>query len=140
MNKFINSYLSIIFEERFSDKKWKFDSIYNDFEIYFNFDHVKSRLKSRYGEEDIFTVILFLFHIIDYVIENKVFEKEKFNKSKKYGLIQGFTFYGSVSDVWICGVLQNDILEKKKRLYCSTLLDPTEHEHRDSDIQIRIDI
>lgn len=99
MKNFIGSYLSILFEEKFSNEKWKFNSNYNSFEIYFSLDHVKERLKNRYDDEDLFTVILFLIYIIDYVIENKIFKKEKFEKNKKYGYIQGFTFHGTVSDV-----------------------------------------
>ena len=141
MKDLIKQYLSIIHEIKYSNKKWRFDSVYNDFEIYFNLEHIKDRLDKRYETEDLLLVKKLILYIITYIIDNKIFEKEKFNFSKKFGYTQGFTFHSSITNFWICGSLQKDI-DNTKRIYCSTLLSPNEHEHqyRNADIFIEIDI
>lgn len=142
MKNLIKNYLDILTEEQFADNKWVYFNTYNNFEIYFNLKHVKDRLNTRYNKnEDLFIILLFLHYIIDYIFENNIFEnKNLFNKTIKHGLTQGFTFNGTKSNVWICGVIQKDLAENKNRLYCSTVLSPTAYKHRKKDIQIILDI
>ena len=141
MDIFKKVYYKIINEEKFKHSKWKFDTIYKDIEIYFNTEHIIYRLKIRDPDEDIDTYRLIIFYLIEYLIENKIYESKKLNnKSDKFGLTRGFTFHEIISNSWICGTLQNDIFEHKYRLYFSTILNPKEHSHSTRDIFIEFEI
>lgn len=141
MNKFENVYNEIIFEEKFSKLKWIYEFSYNDVEIFFNKEHVMDRLSTRDSKSDMDAYTLFLFYLIDFLIENKIYESKELKiKSEKYGLIRGFTFHEITSDSWICGVLQNDLNEKTYRLYFSTILSSDEHHHTIKDLFIEFEI
>lgn len=49
MNKFIQTYINVINEEKFKNSKWKFNRIYKNIEIYENYFHIENRLKLRYN-------------------------------------------------------------------------------------------
>jgi hypothetical protein len=61
---------------------------------------------------------LFKTHIINHFVENNHWLK----CSKKNPYQKGFTGYLTISNMWLSGIIQNDLDESTKRIYFSTFL------------------
>lgn len=141
MDKFNQLFNNIINETKFSNKKWKYDSDYDNVEIYFNLSHFNNRLKLRDPNTEFDIYKLFVYYIIDYLNDNNIFNSvEMKEKDVNQGLKRGFTFNGTISNVWISGVIQNDLNESKYRIYISTTLTSTNHTHSTRDLFIQLAI
>ena len=110
MKNFIDSYLDIINEAVFKNKKWKFVENYKDIIIFENYKHLKNRLKIRYKLE--FDIILewniFQRLIIDHLLSFSIWSK----CSKKSPFQKSWTCYLTESNIWISGMIQNDLEDK----------------------------
>lgn len=129
MNKFIQTYNSIILEESFKNKKWIEKGSYKDISIFENEKHLKERLKSRYEIEydDWMAWNYIKSQIIKHLIEIEAWLK----CSKKNPYQKGFTVHLTTSNMWLSGILQNDIDDKVQKIYFSTFLpeDPRFNHH-----------
>ena len=129
MNKFDDLYCSIISEAQCTNKKWIKKESIKDIQIFENFLHLKERLKERYKVE------LSTWHrwsILKTQITNKFIALDLWSKcSKKNPYQQGFTVYLTISNMWLSGIIQNDIEDGEKRIYFSTFLteEPTFNKH-----------
>ena len=129
MNKFDSLYCSIISEAQFTNKKWIKKESIKDIQIFENFLHLKGRLKERYKVE-LSTWRRWL--IFKTQITNKFIELNLWSKcSKKSPYQRGFTVHLTISNMWLSGILQNDIEDDEKRIYFSTFLpeEPTFNKH-----------
>lgn len=90
-----------------------------------NKTHLKERLKIRYSEDfDTWTEwTIFKNQIIKYLIDKNIWIK----CSKKNPYQKGFTVYLTVSNMWLSGILQNDLEDSEKRIYFSTFLPEKPH-------------
>ena len=132
---FDNLYYSIISEALFTNKKWIKKESIKDIQIFENFLHLQERLKARYKVE-LSTWRRWL--IIKTQIINKFIELDLWSKcSKKDPYQRGFTVHLTISNMWLSGIIQNDIEDGEKRIYFSTFLpeEPTSNKH-----DIKLDI
>ena len=112
MNKFDSLYCSIISEAQFTNKKWIKKESIKDIQIFENYLHLKNRLKERY-KIDLSTWCRWL--IIKTQITNKFIELDLWSKcSKKDSYQQGFTIHLTFSNMWLSGIIQNDLEDGKK--------------------------
>lgn len=133
MNKFDQVYQSIISEAKFGNKKWIEKEIIDDIQVFENYIHLKDRLKERYKIEfdDWIMWNLFKHNIIFKFIELNLWSK----CSKKDPYQRGFTIHLTISNMWLSGILQNDIEDDEKRIYFSTFL-PEEPSFNKYDIKL----
>jgi hypothetical protein len=135
MNKFDSLYCSIISEALFTNKKWIKKESIKDIQIFENFLHLQERLKERYKVE-LSTWRRWL--ILKTQITNKFIELDLWSKcSKKDPYQRGFTIYLTISNMWLSGIIQNDIEDGEKRIYFSTFL-PEEPTFNKYDIKLDI--
>ena len=135
MNKFDSLYCSIISEAQFTNKKWIKKESIKDIQIFENYLHLKNRLKERY-KIDLSTWCRWL--IIKTQITNKFIELDLWSKySKKDSYQQGFTIHLTFSNMWLSGIIQNDLEDGKKRIYFSTFL-PEKPKFNKYDIKLDI--
>ena len=135
MNKFDSLYCSIISEAQFTNKKWIRKESINEIKVFENFIHLQERLKERY-KVDLSTWRRWL--IIKTQITNKFIELDLWSKcSKKDSYQQGFTIHLTFSNMWLSGILQNDLEDGKKRIYFSTFL-PEKPKFNKYDIKLDI--
>ena len=133
MDKFDQVYQSIILEAKFGNKKWVEKELIKDIQIFENYSHLKDRLKERYIVDfDIWAP----WNFIKTQIVNKFLELDLWTKcSKKDPYQKGFTIHLTISNMWLSGIIQNDIEDKVKRIYFSTFL-PEEPSFNKHDIKI----
>ena len=133
MNKFDQVYQSIISEEQFRNKKWVEKESIKDIQIFENYLHLKDRLKERYLINfDIWVP----WNFIKSQITNKFIELDLWSKcSKKDPYQKGFTIHLTISNMWLSGILQNDLDDKVQRIYFSTFL-PEEPKFNKHDIKL----
>ena len=137
MNKFDQVYQSIISEAKFEDKKWIEKETINDIQVFENYLHLKNRLKERYK---INFEIWATWNFIKTQITNKFIELDLWTKcSKKDPYQRGFTLHLTFSNMWLSGILQNDLEDGKKRIYFSTFL-PEKPKFNKYDIKLDIDL
>ena len=135
MNKFDSLYCSIISEAQFTNKKWIRKESINEIKVFENFIHLQERLKERY-KVDLSTWRRWL--IIKTQIINKFIELDLWTKcSKKDPYQRGFTIHLTFSNMWLSGILQNDLEDGKKRIYFSTFL-PEKPKFNKYDIKLDI--
>lgn len=135
MNKFDSLYCSIISEAQFTNKKWIRKESINEINVFENFIHLQERLKERY-KVDLSTWRRWL--IIKTQITNKFIELDLWSKcSKKDPYQRGFTFHLTTSNMWLSGIIQNDLEDGKKRIYFSTFL-PEKPKFNKYDIKLDI--
>ena len=135
MNKFDSLYCSIISEAQFTNKKWIRKESIKDIKVFENFIHLQERLKERY-KVDLSTWRRWL--IIKTQIINKFIELDLWTKcSKKDPYQRGFTIHLTTSNMWLSGILQNDLENGKKRIYFSTFL-PEKPKFNKYDIKLDI--
>ena len=135
MNKFDQVYQSIISEAKFGDKKWIEKETINDIQVFENYLHLKNRLKERYK---INFEILATWNFIKTQITNKFIELDLWAKCSKKDLYQRrFTLHLTFSNMWLSGILQNDLEDGKKRIYFSTFL-PEKPKFNKYDIKLDI--
>ena len=135
MNKFDSLYCSIISEAQFTNKKWIRKESINEIKVFENFIHLQERLKERY-KVDLSTWRRWL--IIKTQITNKFIELNSWAKcSKKDPYQQGFTIHLTTSNMWLSGIIQNDLEDGKKRIYFSTFL-PEKPKFNKYDIKLDI--
>ena len=133
MKKFEAVYYSIINEERFKSSKWKIDGVIEGIEVIENKLHLAERLKVRY---DIKFEYWIEWKLIKKMIILNFIKYDLWSKcSKKVPYQKGFTVHLTVSNMWLSGVLQNDLDNKMKRIYFSTFL-PEEPTHNPHDIKL----
>lgn len=129
MNKFDQVYQSIISEAKFGSKKWIEKERIEDIQVFENYLHLKDRLKERYKTDlDIWVP----WNFIKLQITNKFIELDLWSKcAKKDPYQRGFTVHLTISNMWLSGIIQNDIEDVKKRIYFSTFLpeEPTFNKH-----------
>ena len=120
MNKFIETYLEIIEEGRFKNKKWKLDKVYKDVEILENYEHLKERLIERYKIEYASWISWknIKQSIIDHLLKIKAW---KYCKGKN-NYQRMFSVHLTTSDMWCGFIIHNDVEEKMKRIYFTTFL------------------
>jgi hypothetical protein len=129
MNKFDQVYQSIISEAQFTNKKWIKKESIKDIQIFENFLHLKERYKVELS-----TWRRWL--IIKTQITNKFIELDLWSKcSKKDPYQRGFTIHLTISNMWLSGIIQNDIEDDEKRIYFSTFL-PEEPSFNKFDIKL----
>lgn len=135
MNKFDQVYQSIISEAKFEDKKWIEKETIKDIQIFENYLHLKNRLKERYKIEfDDWAS----WNFIKTQITNKFIELDLWTKcSKKDPYQRGFTIHLTTSNMWLSGIIQNDLEDGKKRIYFSTFL-PEKPKFNKYDIKLDI--
>ena len=135
MDKFEQTYQSIISEAKFESKKWIEKNSIKEILVFENYLHLKERLKERYKIEfdDWIMWNLFKHNIVFKFIELDLWH----NCSKKSPYQRGFTIYLTISNMWLSGIIQNDLEDKVKRIYFSTFLpeEPTFNKH-----DIKLDI
>ena len=135
MNKFDSLYCSIISEAQFTNKKWIKKESIKDIQIFENYLHLKNRLKERY-KIDLSTWCRWL--IIKTQITNKFIELDLWSKcSKKDSYQQGFTIHLTFSNMWLSGIIQNDLEDGKKRICFSTFL-PEKPKFNKYDIKLNL--
>ena len=135
MNKFDSLYCSIISEAQFTNKKWIRKESINEIKVFENFIHLQERLKERY-KVDLSTWRRWL--IIKTQIINKLIKLNSWAKcSKKDSYQRGFTIHLTTSNMWLSGILQNDLEDGKKRIYFSTFL-PEKPKFNKYDIKLDI--
>ena len=137
-NNFNKVYLNILNEAKLKSKKWKYFNIFKDVEEYINEKHIIKRYSNRYGEisEDLNEIKIIFHSIIDEFLVRNSFIKE----IKRKDHLQGFTVHLLKSDIWISGMIQNDIDESKYRVYLSTFLPPEDTTFNRYDIRFDLDI
>ena len=125
MDKFTNTYLDIINEAKLKNKKWKRRTTFNDIEVFENQPHLKERLFKRYGIDEEKWIYWFIIktQIIKYLIKDNAWLK----CSKKTSYQKGFTVHLTISNMWLSGILQNDIEDGGQRIYFSTFLPEDPH-------------
>ena len=135
MNKFDQVYQSIISEAKFEDKKWIEKETIKDIQVFENYLHLKNRLKERYKIEfDDWAS----WNFIKTQITNKFIELDLWTKcSKKDPYQRGFTIHLTTSNMWLSGIIQNDLEAGKKRIYFSTFL-PEKPKFNKYDIKLDI--
>ena len=133
MNKFDQIYQSIISETKFGSKKWIEKGTIKEIPVFENYLHLKDRLKERYKIEfDIWVP----WNFIKLQITNKFIELDLWSKcSKKDPYQRGFTIHLTISNMWLSGIIQNDIEDGEKRIYFSTFL-PEEPTFNKYDIKL----
>ena len=137
MNKFDSLYCSIISEAQFTNKKWIRKESINEIKVFENFIHLQERLKERY-KVDLSTWRRWL--IIKTQITNKFIELDLWTKcSKKDPYQRGFTIHLTTSNMWLSGIIQNDLEDDEKRIYFSTFL-PEKPKFNKHDIKLDIDL
>ena len=135
MNKFDQVYQSIISEAKFEDKKWIEKETINDIQVFENYLHLKNRLKERYK---INFEIWAIWNFIKTQITNKFIELDLWAKcSKKDPYQRGFTLHLTFSNMWLSGIIQNDLEDGKKRIYFSTFL-PEKPKFNKYDIKLNL--
>ena len=112
MNKFDQVYQSIISEAKFEDKKWIEKETIKDIQVFESYLHLKNRLKERYKIEfDDWAS----WNFIKTQITNKFIELDLWTKcSKKDPYQRGFTIHLTTSNMWLSGIIQNDLEDGKK--------------------------
>ena len=135
MNKFNRIYQSIISEAKFEDKKWIEKETIKDIQVFESYLHLKNRLKERYKIEfDDWAS----WNFIKTQITNKFIELDLWTKcSKKDPYQRGFTVHLTTSNMWLSGIIQNDLEDGKKRIYFSTFL-PEKPKFNKYDIKLDI--
>ena len=135
MNKFNRIYQSIISEAKFEDKKWIEKETIKDIQVFESYLHLKNRLKERYKIEfDDWAS----WNFIKTQITNKFIELDLWTKcSKKDPYQRGFTIHLTTSNMWLSGIIQNDLEDDKKRIYFSTFL-PEKPKFNKYDIKLDI--
>lgn len=130
---FTDIYFQIINESQFKNKKWLKTEIISSIQIFENYDHLEERLFERYHlhiKEWLYWLI------IKTQITNKFIELNLWSKcSKKDPYQRGFTVHLTISNMWLSGILQNDIEDGEKRIYFSTFL-PEEPSFNKYDIKL----
>ena len=135
MNKFNRIYQSIISEAKFEDKKWIEKETIKDIQVFESYLHLKNRLKERYKIE---FVDWASWNFIKTQITNKFIELDLWSKcSKKDPYQRGFTIHLTTSNMWLSGIIQNDLEDGKKRIYFSTFL-PEKPKFNKYDIKLDI--
>ena len=125
MEAFTNAYLEIIFESQFKNKKWVKRTSFGEIEIFENQPHLKERLFKRYGIDEEKWVYWF---IIKTQIIKHLMKIDSWSKcSKKNPYQKGFTIHLTTSNMWLSGILQNDLDDKIQRIYFSTFLPEDPH-------------
>ncbi len=137
-NNFNKVYLNIINEAKFKSKKWKYFDTFKDVEEYIKEKHVIERYPKRYKERlGKFLEISFILNkLVDEFLVRNLFIEE----IKRKDHLQGFTVHLLKSDIWISGMIQNDIDESKYRVYLSTFLPPEDTKFNRYDIRFDLDI
>jgi hypothetical protein len=126
---FTDIYFQIINESQFKNKKWLKTENISSIQIFENYDHLEERLFERYSlriKEWLYWLI------IKTQITNKFIELDLWSKcSKKDPYQRGFTIHLTISNMWLSGIIQNDIEDGEKRIYFSTFLpeEPTFNKH-----------
>ena len=135
MNKFDQIYQSIISEAKFESKKCGEKETIKDIQVFENYLHLKNRLKERYKIEfDDWAS----WNFIKTQITNKFIELDLWTKcSKKDPYQRGFTIHLTTSNMWLSGIIQNDLEDGKKRIYFSTFL-PEKPKFNKYDIKLDI--
>ena len=135
MDKFDQGYQSIISEAKFEDKKWIEKETIKDIQVFESYLHLKNRLKERYKIEfDDWAS----WNFIKTQITNKFIELDLWTKcSKKDPYQRGFTIHLTTSNMWLSGIIQNDLEDGKKRIYFSTFL-PEKPKFNKYDIKLDI--
>jgi hypothetical protein len=135
MNKFDQVYQSIISEAKFGNKKWREKERIEDIQVFENYLHLKDRLKERYKIEFDDWI---MWNLFKYTIIFKFIEFDLWSKcSKKDPYQRGFTVHLTISNMWLSGIIQNDIEDGEKRIYFSTFL-PEEPIFNKHDIKLDI--
>lgn len=135
MKKFLTIYNKIISESKFKSKKWIYTGTSKDVAIFENVEHLSDRLKLRY---DIEYKEWAKWTLIKKIIIASYIEKDLWSKcSKKDPYQRGFTIYLTISNMWLSGILQNDLEDGKKRIYFSTFL-PKEPTFNKYDIKLNL--
>lgn len=120
MKNFNKIYNEIINETKFSSKKWIFINIFEDVEIYEYLSHLSDRLCERYKIElstwKRWSIIKnqIILQLIDVGLWSKCSKKTPYQK--------GWTCHLTESNMWLSGIIQNDIEDKVQRIYFSTFL------------------
>ena len=135
MDKFDQVYQLIISEAKFGNKKWREKETIKEIQVFENYLHLKERLKKRYKIEfDIWVP----WNFIKTQITNKFIELDLWAKcSKKSPYQRGFTIHLTISNMWLSGILQNDLEDSEKRIYFSTFL-PEEPTFNKYDINLSL--
>lgn len=135
MDKFDQVYQLIISEAKFESKKWIEKETIKDVQVFENYLHLKNRLKERYKIE---IYDWFMWNLIKRTIISKFIELNSWAKcSKKDPYQQGFTIHLTTSNMWLSGIIQNDLEDGKKRIYFSTFL-PEKPKFNKYDIKLDI--
>ena len=135
MDKFNQVYQSIISEAKFGNKKWREKETIKEIQVFENYLHLKDRLKERYKIEFDDWI---MWNLFKHTIIFKFIELNSWSKcSKKEPYQRGFTVHLTISNMWLSGIIQNDLEDKVKRIYFSTFLpeEPTSNKH-----DIKLDI
>ena len=135
MDKFEQTYQSIISEAKFGSKKWIEKESIKEILVFENYLHLKDRLKERYKIEFDDWIMWNLFK--NTIVFKFIGINAWANCSGKPPYQKGFTIYLTVSNMWLSGILQNDLEDDCKRIYFSTFL-PEEPKFNKHDIKLDI--
>ena len=132
---FTDIYFQIINESHFKNKKWLKTENISSIQIFENYDHLEERLFERYH----LNIKKWLYWlIIKTQITNKFIELDLWSKcSKKDPYQRGFIIHLTTSNMWLSGIIQNDLEDGKKRIYFSTFL-PEKPKFNKYDIKLDI--
>lgn len=126
---FKNIYYKIICESNFKNKKWVKTEDILDIQIFENYNHLKERLFERYHIN--FKHWLYWNILKTQIVNSFIGLNAWTNCSSKFPYQKGFTIHLTVSNMWLSGILQNDLEDDCKRIYFSTFLpeEPTFNKH-----------
>ena len=132
---FTDIYFQIINESHFKNKKWLKTENISSIQIFENYEHLEERLFERYH----INIKKWLYWlIIKTQITNKFIELDLWSKcSKKVPYQRGFMIHLTTSNMWLSGIIQNDLEDGKKRIYFSTFL-PEKPKFNKYDIKLDI--
>ena len=120
MKTFIKVYNDLIFEAEFKSKKWIETGKIKSIIVKENIKHLSDRIKIRYEinfyEWAEWAIIkkLIVLHLLKVNLWLKCSKKNPFGK--------GWTCHLIESNMWLSGIVQNDLDDKVQRIYFSTFL------------------
>ena len=113
MDSIEQAYLQIILEAQYETDIWKRYGEYKKIEIYYNIEHIKQRLATRYQNINFGSVRKAINAFLKFIVNDKTLDKVKGNELS-------FTVHCILSDIWFSGRFKRN--SGKWRVYISTLL------------------
>lgn len=116
--KFLNEiYYNILNEEKLKNSKWKYFNTFQNIECYESLKHINNRIKIRYGIIQYKNII---YNQIINNIKNNFLNINFFYDKNIQTYLRSFTCNCIKSNIYLSGIIQNDNIDSKIRIYIST--------------------